>query len=136
MAQGCARIDSRLDAAKIGSAGRVEVHRDRLFAAIEVRKTFPHGLGPKLTLRKAAAMSASEAIMLQKSFGCDERNFPGPLMRIIRKDVRDHIAYQKNDHGASYRPCGALQQQKCREIIIHEIFRGHSIFDFCYTIGG
>ena len=27
-------------------------------------------------------------------------------MRFVRRDVRDHIAYQKNDHGASYRPCG------------------------------
>jgi hypothetical protein len=32
MARGCARIDSRLDAAKIGSDGRVEVHRARLRA--------------------------------------------------------------------------------------------------------
>src|SRR5271169_6519672 len=45
MAQGYARIDSRLDTAKIGSAGRVEVHRVRLLAVIGVRKTFPHGLG-------------------------------------------------------------------------------------------
>ena len=47
MAQGCARIDSRLDTAKIGSAGRLEVHRARLLAVIGVRKTFPHGLGQK-----------------------------------------------------------------------------------------
>ena len=49
-------------------------------------------------------------ILLQKSFGGDERNFLGPLMRFARRDVRDHIAYQKNDHGASYRPRGALQR--------------------------
>jgi len=30
LARGCARIDSRLDTAKIGSAGRVEVHHARL----------------------------------------------------------------------------------------------------------
>ena len=36
-----------LDTAKIGSAGRVEIHRARLLAAIRVRKTFPHGLDPK-----------------------------------------------------------------------------------------
>src|SRR5258706_894363 len=45
MARGCARIDSRPDKAKIGSADRVEVHHARLLAVIGVRKTFPHGLG-------------------------------------------------------------------------------------------
>jgi hypothetical protein len=45
MARGCARIDSRLDTAKMGSDGRVEVHHTRLLAVIGVRKTFPHGLG-------------------------------------------------------------------------------------------
>jgi hypothetical protein len=47
MARGCARIDSRPDTAKIGSADRVEVHHARLLAVIGVRKTFPHGLGQK-----------------------------------------------------------------------------------------
>src|SRR5271168_3598896 len=45
MARGCARIDSRIDTAKIGSAGRVEVHRARMLAVIGVRKTFLHRLG-------------------------------------------------------------------------------------------
>ena len=45
-ARGCARIDSKLDTAKIGSAGLLEVHRARLLAVIGVRKTFPHGLDP------------------------------------------------------------------------------------------
>jgi len=45
-ARGCARIDSRPRTAKIGPAGRVEVHHARLLAVIGVRKTFPHGLGP------------------------------------------------------------------------------------------
>ena len=49
MARGCARIDSRLDTAKIDSAGRLDVHRARLLAVIGVRKTFPHGLGQKQT---------------------------------------------------------------------------------------
>jgi len=47
MARGCARIDSRPDTAKIGSDGRVEVHRARLRAVFGGRKTFPHGLDPK-----------------------------------------------------------------------------------------
>src|SRR5258705_6577944 len=49
MARGCARIDSRLDTVKISLAGRVEVHHARFLAVIGVRKTFPHGLGPKRT---------------------------------------------------------------------------------------
>jgi hypothetical protein len=52
MARGCARIDSRLDTAKIGSDGRVEVHRARLLAVFEGRKTFPHGLDPERTFRR------------------------------------------------------------------------------------
>jgi hypothetical protein len=48
MARGCARIDSRPDTAKIGSADRVQDHA-RLLAVIGVRKTFPHGLDPKQT---------------------------------------------------------------------------------------
>jgi hypothetical protein len=47
IARGCARIDSGLDTAKIGSDGRRRGHRARLLAVIEVRKTFPHGLGSK-----------------------------------------------------------------------------------------
>src|SRR5260370_30260220 len=49
MARGCALIDSRPDTAKIGSDGRVEVHRARLRAVFGGRKTFPHGLDPKRT---------------------------------------------------------------------------------------
>jgi hypothetical protein len=45
---GCARIDSRLDTAKIGSDGRVEAHRARLRAVLGRKKTFPHGLGQSL----------------------------------------------------------------------------------------
>jgi hypothetical protein len=40
MARGYARIDSRPDTAKIGSADRVEVHHARLLAVIGVRKRF------------------------------------------------------------------------------------------------
>ena len=45
VARDCARIDSRPDTAKIGSADRVEVHHARLLAVVGVRKTFRHGLG-------------------------------------------------------------------------------------------
>ena len=42
-------------------------------------------------------------ILLKKPLGGRERNFLGLLTRIMRCDVRDHVASQKNDHGASYR---------------------------------
>jgi hypothetical protein len=48
-------------------------------------------------------------ILLKKSFWGGERNFLGLLMRLMRGDVRDHVASQKNDHGASYRRCEASQ---------------------------
>jgi hypothetical protein len=38
-------------------------------------------------------------ILLQKSFGGDERKFLEPLMRFTRSDVRDHIVSSKIDHG-------------------------------------
>jgi hypothetical protein len=53
----CARIDSRPDKAKIGSADRVEVHHARLLATIGVRKTFPHGLGHKRHFNRAPVTS-------------------------------------------------------------------------------
>ena len=36
--------------------------------------------------------------------------------------VRGHIAYQKNDHGASYRRYGALQSRSRLKINFREIF--------------
>jgi len=61
-------------------------------------------------------------IVLQKSFSHDERNFLGPLMRFARGNVRDHIAYQKNGHGASYRRYRALQRRRRPKINFREIF--------------
>jgi hypothetical protein len=61
IARGCARIDCGPDTAKIGSADRVEVHSARLLAVIGVRKTFPHGLGPKATSPiRAVSVSQSD----------------------------------------------------------------------------
>jgi len=36
-------------------------------------------------------------IVLKKSFFADERKFSGPLARLTRHDVRDHINHRKND---------------------------------------
>ena len=58
VARGCARIDSRPDTAKIGSANRVDVHHARLLAVVGVRKTFRHGLGQNATSRRVNHMSA------------------------------------------------------------------------------
>src|SRR6266436_2545147 len=46
MARGCALIDSRLDTAKIGSDGRVEVHRARLLAVFGGTKNVSTRPGP------------------------------------------------------------------------------------------
>jgi len=67
-------------------------------------------------------MSALEGILLQKSFGGDERNFLGPLMRFVRRDVRDLIAHQKNGHEASYRRHRVLQRRNCLKFGFREIF--------------
>jgi hypothetical protein len=66
-------------------------------------------------------MSASGQILLKKSFEGDERNFPGPLVRFARRDVKDHIASQKNDHGASYPRYRALQRRNRPNINVCEI---------------
>jgi hypothetical protein len=67
MARGCARIVSRPDTAKIGSADRVEVHHARLLAVIGVRKTFPHGLDPKET--SPAALNVSRFVLRNPAAG-------------------------------------------------------------------
>jgi len=61
-------------------------------------------------------------ILLQKSFGGDERNFLGPLMRFVRRDVRDLIAHQKNGHGASYRRHRVLQRRSRLKFDFRGIF--------------
>jgi hypothetical protein len=40
-------------------------------------------------------------ILLQKSFLTGDGNFSEPLMRFVRRDVRDHIGSHKKDHGPS-----------------------------------
>src|ERR1700722_16706662 len=61
-------------------------------------------------------------ILLKKSFQGDERNFLEPLMRFMRRDVRDHIGSQKNDYGPSYRCYGTSRRRSCPKISICEIF--------------
>ena len=60
-------------------------------------------LPPRPDIADQAAHVGFVPIVLQKSFWGGERNFLGPLMRFVRRDVRDLIAHQKNGHGASYR---------------------------------
>jgi hypothetical protein len=61
-------------------------------------------------------------ILLKKSFGGSERNFLGPLMRFMSSDVRDRVACQKIDHGASYRYCEGLKSWSRPEIKFRESF--------------
>jgi hypothetical protein len=73
-------------------------------------------------------------ILLKKSSRGDERNFLELPMRFVRRDVRDHVAFQKNDHEpfvlAPWRiPTAELSQnQHLRD------FWRHSIFDFLNSI--
>jgi hypothetical protein len=69
-----------------------------------------------------AANVCSGSILLKKSFGGAERNFLGQLTRFMRGDVRDHVASQKNDHGASYRRYEASKPWSRPKINICEIF--------------
>ena len=40
-------------------------------------------------------------MLSKKFFGGNKQNFLKLLTRFVRSDVRDYIAYQKNDHGPS-----------------------------------
>ena len=68
------------------------------------------------------AFVCSWQILLKKSFGGGERNFPEPLMRFLRNDARDYITSPKNDHGASYRHYGASALRNRPKTDICEIF--------------
>jgi hypothetical protein len=59
---------------------------------------------------------------LEKVFWGGEQNFLGLLMRFKRGDVRDHVASQQTDHGASYRRCEAWQSWSRSKIEFCEIF--------------
>ena len=43
-------------------------------------------------------------------------------MRFVRRDVRDLIARQKNDHGASYWRHRVLRRRSCLKFDFREIF--------------
>jgi hypothetical protein len=56
-----------------------------------------------------------------KVFLTGDGNFSEPLMRFVRRDVRDHIGSHKNDHGPSYPRQRPLQRWTRRKIIFREI---------------
>ena len=60
-------------------------------------------------------------IVLKKSFLTGDGNFSEPLMRFVRRDVRDHIGSHKNDRGPSYPRQRPLQPWRRRKIILREI---------------
>jgi hypothetical protein len=60
--------------------------------------------------------------VLKTSFEGGGRNFPEPLMRFVRDDLRDLVESQKNDHSLSYRRYGASQRGSRPKIKIREIF--------------
>jgi len=66
----------------------------------------------RLGLRLSGRMSVLLPIVLKKSFFADGRKFSGPLVRLSRCEVRDHINYRKNDRWRSHRFYRALQRLK------------------------
>ena len=87
MARGCARIDSRPDTAKIGSADRVEVHHARLLAVIGVRKTFPHGLDPN---RTSGALDLCRKLLTLERNGLNEPTLM-PSANVTAPASRTHV---------------------------------------------
>jgi hypothetical protein len=80
-------------------------------------------------------MSAIGGIVLKKSFLTNERKFLGPLMRLVRCDVRDHIVTPKIEHGSSWRRYRALQRQGSLRISFREIFDAAQFSSFS-TVSG
>jgi hypothetical protein len=60
---------------------------------------------------------------VEKVFWDEEQNFIGLLMRFMRDDVRDHVASQKNDHGASYRRYEASQPWRRPDFRLFQHYR-------------
>ena len=69
-------------------------------------------------------------IVLKKSFFADNRKFSGPLVRLSRCEVRDHINYRKSDRWPSYRFYRALQRLKSPMRYICEIFGARQFSTF------
>jgi hypothetical protein len=63
-------------------------------------------------LAEKACLPSHALSLMRKSFWGDEQKFSQPLIRFLQGDVRDQIASQKNDHGALYRRCRALQRRE------------------------
>jgi hypothetical protein len=60
--------------------------------------------------------------MLKKSLFADDGKFSGPLVRLSRCEVRDHINYRKDDRWCSDRVYRALQRLKLPMSYVREIF--------------
>src|SRR5437016_4369806 len=101
MARGCALIDSRLDTAKIGSDGRVEVHRARLLAVFGGTKNVSTRPGSKAPILE---VGWSLPVRLQL------RTFSTPVGMSQTCHFRTH-APQQNEPGqasAEFVPCFPL----------------------------
>src|SRR4030081_225667 len=61
-------------------------------------------------------------MLSKKSFLADARNFSAPPVRPMRRNVRDHIESQKNDHRPSYMPYRGLRRPRQLKTDLCEIF--------------
>ncbi len=69
-------------------------------------------------------------MLSKKSFLADERNFSATLVRPMRRNVRDHIESQKNDHRPSYMPYIGLRRPRQRKTDLCEIFEATQLSTF------
>jgi hypothetical protein len=79
-------------------------------------------LPSNLDIARRSRHVSNGSMLSKKSFGGIYENCLKLLMRSMRGDVRDHIAFQKNDHGLSYRHYKASQRRSSPKITICEIF--------------
>jgi hypothetical protein len=66
----------------------------------------------------------------------DDLKFSEPLVRLARRDVRDHIKYSKTGCWRSYRFYRALQRLKSPTCIICEIFEARDFRVFQHNLPG
>jgi hypothetical protein len=71
---------------------------------------------------------------LKKSFGGGERNFPEPLMRFVRNDVRDHVVSKKRPRTFVLALCSIPAADLSKNQHLRD-FWSFSIFDFFNSIG-
>ena len=72
--------------------------------------------------------------MLKKSLWDDGKNFLGPLMRLARGDMRDHIVSHKKRPLTFVTALQSFAAVRASRNQLSRDFRSGSIFEFCNSI--